>query len=94
MAILLSSFIPALAVWVNLVYWPTAWLSRGVEWLFFLGEPPARSVSSDPRLSVSIAARLYFLVLVAAFTAVFSWLVRLRARRRRLSPVDPHGHAV
>jgi hypothetical protein len=56
-AILLSSFIPAMAVWVNLVYWPTAWLSRGVEWLFFLGEPPARSASSEPPVCPSRSPR-------------------------------------
>jgi hypothetical protein len=77
--ILMSSFIITMAVWVNLVFWPTAWLSRGTEWLLFLGEPPPGGGPPDPRLSISIAARLYFVALLA----LFSGLGRLRFRRRR-----------
>jgi len=62
--VLMFSFIPAMVVWMHVVFVPTAYLRMGVRWVLFLGEPP-KGPMDDTRLAISIAARLYFNALLA-----------------------------
>lgn len=58
---LVNSAVICMVVWGWSVFHPTVWIARALAWVVFLGEVPRGQL--DPAYSVSLAARLWFLLL-------------------------------